>query len=79
MRTLLKIGKYIGIFIIVLVVLGIGVLLSSRTYSQHLNAREYAIHATNGIDEGGYVNIGGIEQWVQITSLYTSLGVGSIP
>jgi len=30
------------------------------------NARDYAISTTNGIDEGRYVTIGGIEQWVTI-------------
>ncbi len=30
------------------------------------NARDYAITAPNGIDEGKYVEIGGIEQWITI-------------
>jgi pimeloyl-ACP methyl ester carboxylesterase len=30
------------------------------------NARDYAISTPNGIDEGSYVSIGGIEQWVTI-------------
>ena len=30
------------------------------------NARTYAITAANGIDEGSYVKIGGIEQWITI-------------
>ena len=30
------------------------------------NARTYAITASNGIDEGSYVKIGGIEQWITI-------------
>lgn len=30
------------------------------------NARDYAITAPNGIDEGTYVEIGGIEQWITI-------------
>jgi pimeloyl-ACP methyl ester carboxylesterase len=66
MRTVLKIGKYISVSIVVLLVLAIGALLSLRTYAQHSNAKAYAIHTPNGIDEAGYVNIGGIEQWVQI-------------
>jgi len=66
MRILLKIGKYISILIIALLVLAIGALLSLRTYLQHLNADAYAIHSSNGVDEGGYVKIGGIEQWIQV-------------
>jgi len=30
------------------------------------NARDYAISSANGIDEGSYVTIGGIEQWITI-------------
>ena len=30
------------------------------------NARDFTISAANGIDEGGYVTIGGIEQWITI-------------
>jgi len=30
------------------------------------NARDYAISTANGIDEGRYVTIGGIEQWITI-------------
>jgi hypothetical protein len=30
------------------------------------NARDYAITTPNGIDEGEYVRIGGIDQWITI-------------
>jgi pimeloyl-ACP methyl ester carboxylesterase len=30
------------------------------------NARDYAINTPNGIDEGSYVKIGGLEQWITI-------------
>jgi pimeloyl-ACP methyl ester carboxylesterase len=30
------------------------------------NARDYAISTTKGVDEGSYITIGGIEQWVTI-------------
>src|ERR1700758_2872932 len=30
------------------------------------NARDYAISSPKGIDEGRYVSIGGIEQWITI-------------
>lgn len=66
MRTLWKIGKYLSIFIISVLVLAIGALLSLRTYSQHSNAKAYVIDSSKGIDESGYVKIGGIDQWVQI-------------
>lgn len=66
MRTLLKIGKYLSLFIVVVLVLGIGALISLRMYSQQQNAAAYAIDSSRGINESGYVNIGGIEQWVQI-------------
>jgi pimeloyl-ACP methyl ester carboxylesterase len=40
--------------------------LAFRTYLQHLAADELAINSPNGVQEGLYVSIGGIEQWVQI-------------
>lgn len=66
MRPVLKIGTYVTVAIIALLVLAIGGLLSFRAYSQHVNAKEYAIRASNGIDESRYVRIGGIDQWIQI-------------
>jgi hypothetical protein len=30
------------------------------------NARDYAISTPNGIDEGQYVEVGGIQQWITI-------------
>jgi pimeloyl-ACP methyl ester carboxylesterase len=47
---------------ILLVALGLGF----RAYRQRENARVLAIHTPNGIQEGMYVPIGGIEQWIQI-------------
>ncbi|MFZ3285889.1 MAG: alpha/beta hydrolase [Telluria sp.] len=66
MRTLLKIGKYLSIFVLAFLALAIVALLSLRTYSQHSNAKAYVIDTPKGINESGYVRIGGIEQWVQI-------------
>jgi pimeloyl-ACP methyl ester carboxylesterase len=37
-----------------------------ETFVRNRNAPNYAIHTPNGIDEGRYVNIGGIEQWITI-------------
>ena len=36
------------------------------TALRNRNARDYAITAPNGIDQGRYVEIGGIEQWITI-------------
>jgi pimeloyl-ACP methyl ester carboxylesterase len=51
--------------------LGVSILLGAlglgfRAYRQHENAKILAIHTPNGIQEGMYVPIGGIEQWIQI-------------
>jgi len=37
-----------------------------RAWRQHENAETLAIHTPNGIEEAGFVRIGGIDQWVQI-------------
>jgi pimeloyl-ACP methyl ester carboxylesterase len=37
-----------------------------RTFMRNRNAQYYAITAPNGIDEGKFVEIGGIEQWITI-------------
>jgi pimeloyl-ACP methyl ester carboxylesterase len=37
-----------------------------RDFVRARNARDYAIDTTRGIDEGKYVPIGGIEQWITI-------------
>ncbi len=65
MRTLSKIGKYLGIVLVSLVLI-IGALVSLRAYLQHANAKAYVIGASTGINQRGYVKIGGIDQWVQI-------------
>jgi pimeloyl-ACP methyl ester carboxylesterase len=36
------------------------------SFMRNRNAQDYAITAPNGIDEGKYVEIGGIEQWITI-------------
>jgi pimeloyl-ACP methyl ester carboxylesterase len=40
--------------------------LSFRAYRQHLAAEALAIRSPDGVQEGGFVVIGGIQQWVQI-------------
>ena len=49
---------------LLIVVVGAG--LSFRAYRQHLAAEALAIRSPNGVQEGGFVVIGGIKQWVQI-------------
>ena len=41
-------------------------LSSTLDFIRTRNAQDYAISAPNGIDEGKYLNVGGIEQWVTI-------------
>lgn len=64
-----KIAKAIGTtlcciagLIIVVVVAGLGF----RAYRQHIAAQALLIHSPNGIQEGRFVSVGGIEQWIQI-------------
>jgi pimeloyl-ACP methyl ester carboxylesterase len=40
--------------------------LGFRAYLQHLATEKLAIRSPNGVQEGGFVAIGGIKQWVQI-------------
>src|SRR6266516_3014708 len=49
---------------LLMVVVGAG--LGFRSYRQHLAAEALAIRSPNGVQEGGFVVIGGIRQWVQI-------------
>jgi pimeloyl-ACP methyl ester carboxylesterase len=52
--------------ILAVAILLITVGLGFRAYRQHINAQILAIHTPNGIQEGMYIPIGGIEQWIQI-------------
>ena len=61
-----KTTKIILLSVVALLVVAVGVVLGYRAYIQHTNARRFAIHTANGIDEGMYVKIGGIDQWIQI-------------
>jgi pimeloyl-ACP methyl ester carboxylesterase len=65
-RKLLKVTIFtlLGLFGVVLFLVALG--LGFRAYCQHENAKILAIHTPNGIQEGMYVPIGGIEQWIQI-------------
>src|ERR1700737_4822434 len=64
-RTL-RIARASLLAVTVLAVLAIGLGLGWRAYRQHLSAGALAIRSPNGIQEGMYVKIGGIDQWIQI-------------
>jgi len=66
--SVLKMTKIlVGILGLLMVVVMAG--LGFLEYARHVNARKLAIHTPNGIQEGMYVTIGGIEQWIQIRGL----------
>jgi pimeloyl-ACP methyl ester carboxylesterase len=52
--------------IIVLSGIAVGSALGYRTYRQHQNSEALGIHAVNGIEQGKFVDIGGLRQWIQI-------------
>lgn len=49
---------------LLIVVVGTG--SGFRAYRQYLAAESLAIRSPNGVQEGGFVRIGGIRQWVQV-------------
>jgi pimeloyl-ACP methyl ester carboxylesterase len=64
-----KTGRLVGASLLCvagLLVAGVVAGLGFRAYRQQLAAEALAIRAPNGVQEGGFVAIGGIEQWVQI-------------
>jgi pimeloyl-ACP methyl ester carboxylesterase len=66
MRKVRRVAKLVLLSSVGLVVVAVGGLLALRSYMQHAAARTIVIQTANGIDEAGYVRIGGIEQWLQI-------------
>ncbi len=66
MRRILRVAKIVVIAILAVFVLSAGALLALRAVRQRANEKTFAITAANGIDEAGYVEIGGIKQWIQI-------------
>jgi pimeloyl-ACP methyl ester carboxylesterase len=54
----------LGVAGILIVVAAAG--LGFRAYRQHLAAETLAIRSPKGVQEGGFVDIGGIRQWIQI-------------
>jgi hypothetical protein len=65
-RWILRVAKAGLLAVTVLAVLAIGSGLGFRAYQQHLSARVLAIQSPNGVQEGMYVKIGGVDQWIQI-------------
>jgi pimeloyl-ACP methyl ester carboxylesterase len=66
MPKVLKAAKFILLTTAVLLLIVSGALLALRVHRQQVTAQAIAIHTPNGIDEGVYVKIGGIDQWIQI-------------
>ena len=52
----------VACLVIVVVVAG----LSFRAYRQHIAGQALLIHSPNGIQEGRFIDVGGIQQWIQI-------------
>jgi pimeloyl-ACP methyl ester carboxylesterase len=61
-RKVLKFIAVLGAILIAVVIVAGGALLGLRAW----NAQALAITAPPGIDEGRYVRVGGIDQWIQI-------------
>ena len=66
MRRLCKIGKILLVVLAGSAVAVVALFLAIRTYRQHANAELFAIRSAKGVDESGYVRIGGIDQWIQV-------------
>lgn len=66
MRILWKVTRIILLLLVVTIIVAAAALLGLRYRHQSENTAAMAIHAPNGIDEAGYVRIGGIDQWIRI-------------
>jgi len=66
LRKLWKALKVGFLCIAVLLLLFVGAGLAFRAHRQHVIAKAVAIQTRSGIDEGMYIKIGGIDQWIQI-------------
>ncbi|MBL9219796.1 MAG: alpha/beta hydrolase [Opitutaceae bacterium] len=66
MRRSLKIARNVILTLLVVIAAGIAALLVLRTIRQHANEKTFAITSAGGIDEAGYIEIGGIKQWIQV-------------
>ena len=62
----MKIARRAVVFLGALLLVAIAGLFALRAYGHHRTVQAVAIHSPNAIDEGLYVKIGGIDQWLQI-------------
>ncbi len=66
MNRIRRIARTSLLVVVVLAILAIGSGLGFRAYRQQLAAPALAIQSPDGVQEGMYVKIGGIDQWIQI-------------
>lgn len=66
MNRIRRIARTSLLVVVVLAILAIDSGLGFRAYRQQLAAPALAIQSPDGVQEGMYVKIGGIEQWIQI-------------
>ena len=59
-------GRSIAWGVLAIVALGVVGFLAYRSQRQRSNAAALSIRAPNGIDEGMFVELGGIKQWIRI-------------
>ena len=84
-----KILKYVGIGVLCLVVVVLSSAVSYRKYLQHKVAETRAIRSSHGIDSLQPVQIGGIDQWIEVRGqnvdnpillwIHGGPGIGFIP
>ena len=61
-----KILKYVGIVVVCLIAVMLSSALLYRKYLQHKVAEERAITSPSGINSLEAVQIGGIDQWIEV-------------
>jgi pimeloyl-ACP methyl ester carboxylesterase len=66
MKTLLKVLGFALSGLLIIALLLVLIVFGYRAYLQQRDADALPIHTSNGINEAGYVRIGGIDQWLQI-------------
>ena len=66
MRKIRRLVKVVFVSLAVFLVVMVVAILVLRAHRQHVIAKAIAIHTLNGVDEGMYVKIGDIDQWIQI-------------
>lgn len=66
MRFILKTSKILLLVIASTAFVAAALFVSVRAYRQHANASQFEIRTPKGVDESGYVRIGGIDQWIQV-------------